>query len=106
MALNLPLSLQEPALCLPPEAKLCQQADVGKKHYHQNPVHEWRGPILLSAGESCCHQKLRSVIFLQKVIRCVFYSKCDICHSQVIFGKSSGPEFLQEVYTPVTYHNK
>uniref|UniRef100_A0A665X6A7 Dedicator of cytokinesis 8 n=1 Tax=Echeneis naucrates TaxID=173247 RepID=A0A665X6A7_ECHNA len=24
----------------------------------------------------------------------------------VIFGKSSGPEFLQEVYTPVTYHNK
>lgn len=27
-------------------------------------------------------------------------------HFQVIFGKSSGPEFLQEVYTPVTYHNK
>ncbi|XP_030623318.1 dedicator of cytokinesis protein 8 [Chanos chanos] len=24
----------------------------------------------------------------------------------VIFGKSSGPEFIQEVYTPVTYHNK
>uniref|UniRef100_A0A8C9J3E1 Dedicator of cytokinesis 8 n=1 Tax=Piliocolobus tephrosceles TaxID=591936 RepID=A0A8C9J3E1_9PRIM len=24
----------------------------------------------------------------------------------VIFGKSSGPEFLQEVYTAVTYHNK
>uniref|UniRef100_A0A7N6AP65 Dedicator of cytokinesis 8 n=1 Tax=Anabas testudineus TaxID=64144 RepID=A0A7N6AP65_ANATE len=24
----------------------------------------------------------------------------------VIFGKSSGPEFVQEVYTPVTYHNK
>uniref|UniRef100_A0A669CI86 Dedicator of cytokinesis 8 n=1 Tax=Oreochromis niloticus TaxID=8128 RepID=A0A669CI86_ORENI len=24
----------------------------------------------------------------------------------VIFGKSSGPEFLSEVYTPVTYHNK
>uniref|UniRef100_H3DJQ4 Dedicator of cytokinesis 8 n=1 Tax=Tetraodon nigroviridis TaxID=99883 RepID=H3DJQ4_TETNG len=24
----------------------------------------------------------------------------------VIFGKSSGPEFLHEVYTPVTYHNK
>ncbi|KAM9361083.1 dedicator of cytokinesis protein 8 [Symphorus nematophorus] len=24
----------------------------------------------------------------------------------IIFGKSSGPEFLQEVYTPVTYHNK
>ncbi|KAM9810327.1 dedicator of cytokinesis protein 8 [Neosynchiropus ocellatus] len=24
----------------------------------------------------------------------------------VIFGKSSGPEFLREVYTPVTYHNK
>uniref|UniRef100_A0A8C1T9G2 Dedicator of cytokinesis 8 n=1 Tax=Cyprinus carpio TaxID=7962 RepID=A0A8C1T9G2_CYPCA len=24
----------------------------------------------------------------------------------VIFGKSSGPEFLQEVYTPVTYHNR
>lgn len=25
---------------------------------------------------------------------------------KVIFGKSSGPEFLHEVYTPVTYHNK
>ncbi|XP_030592976.1 dedicator of cytokinesis protein 8 isoform X1 [Archocentrus centrarchus] len=25
---------------------------------------------------------------------------------RVIFGKSSGPEFLREVYTPVTYHNK
>ncbi|KAK2837136.1 hypothetical protein Q5P01_014348 [Channa striata] len=24
----------------------------------------------------------------------------------IIFGKSSGREFLQEVYTPVTYHNK
>ncbi|CAL8249273.1 unnamed protein product [Merluccius merluccius] len=24
----------------------------------------------------------------------------------VIFGKSSGPEFLQEIYTAVTYHNK
>ncbi|XP_048834513.1 dedicator of cytokinesis protein 8 isoform X1 [Brienomyrus brachyistius] len=24
----------------------------------------------------------------------------------VIFGKSSGPEFVQEVYTPITYHNK
>lgn len=24
----------------------------------------------------------------------------------VIFGKSSGPEFIHEVYTPVTYHNK
>uniref|UniRef100_W5MSP2 Dedicator of cytokinesis 8 n=1 Tax=Lepisosteus oculatus TaxID=7918 RepID=W5MSP2_LEPOC len=24
----------------------------------------------------------------------------------VIFGKSSGPDFVQEVYTPVTYHNK
>ncbi|MEJ1276515.1 hypothetical protein NN561_007420 [Cricetulus griseus] len=24
----------------------------------------------------------------------------------VIFGKSSGPEFLQEVYTAITYHNK
>ncbi|XP_074525840.1 dedicator of cytokinesis protein 8 [Halichoeres trimaculatus] len=24
----------------------------------------------------------------------------------VIFGKSNGPEFLSEVYTPVTYHNK
>ncbi|XP_068560329.1 dedicator of cytokinesis protein 8 isoform X1 [Cebidichthys violaceus] len=28
------------------------------------------------------------------------------CSLPVIFGKSSGPEFLQEVYTPVTYHNK
>ncbi|XP_075905606.1 dedicator of cytokinesis protein 8 isoform X1 [Nelusetta ayraudi] len=28
------------------------------------------------------------------------------CSMPVIFGKSSGPEFLQEVYTPVTYHNK
>ena len=27
-------------------------------------------------------------------------------YSQVIFGKSNGPEFLEEVYTPVTYHNK
>lgn len=25
---------------------------------------------------------------------------------KVIFGKSSGPEFLHDVYTPVTYHNK
>lgn len=25
---------------------------------------------------------------------------------KVIFGKSSGPEFLDEVYSPVTYHNK
>lgn len=25
---------------------------------------------------------------------------------QIIFGKSSGPEFLNEVYTPITYHNK
>uniref|UniRef100_A0A8C2ZY45 Dedicator of cytokinesis 8 n=1 Tax=Cyclopterus lumpus TaxID=8103 RepID=A0A8C2ZY45_CYCLU len=28
------------------------------------------------------------------------------CSLPVIFGKSSGSEFLQEVYTPVTYHNK
>uniref|UniRef100_A0A3B4ZF89 Dedicator of cytokinesis 8 n=1 Tax=Stegastes partitus TaxID=144197 RepID=A0A3B4ZF89_9TELE len=28
------------------------------------------------------------------------------CAMPVIFGKSSGPEFLKEVYTPVTYHNK
>ncbi|KAM9393376.1 dedicator of cytokinesis protein 8 isoform 2-T2 [Pholidichthys leucotaenia] len=28
------------------------------------------------------------------------------CTLPVIFGKSSGPEFLHEVYTPVTYHNK
>ncbi|POI34176.1 hypothetical protein CIB84_002072, partial [Bambusicola thoracicus] len=26
--------------------------------------------------------------------------------SKVIFGKSSGPEFVQEIYTAVTYHNK
>ncbi|XP_010731302.2 dedicator of cytokinesis protein 8 isoform X2 [Larimichthys crocea] len=28
------------------------------------------------------------------------------CCLPVIFGKSGGPEFLHEVYTPVTYHNK
>uniref|UniRef100_A0A671PFR0 Dedicator of cytokinesis protein 8-like n=1 Tax=Sinocyclocheilus anshuiensis TaxID=1608454 RepID=A0A671PFR0_9TELE len=28
------------------------------------------------------------------------------CAMPVIFGKSSGPEFLKEVYTPVTYHNR
>ncbi|XP_058641512.1 dedicator of cytokinesis protein 8 isoform X1 [Onychostoma macrolepis] len=28
------------------------------------------------------------------------------CAMPVIFGKSSGPELLQEVYTPVTYHNR
>ncbi|KAJ8380780.1 hypothetical protein SKAU_G00015580 [Synaphobranchus kaupii] len=28
------------------------------------------------------------------------------CALPVIFGKSNGPEFLREVYTPVTYHNK
>uniref|UniRef100_A0A8C1C7Q8 Dedicator of cytokinesis 8 n=1 Tax=Cyprinus carpio carpio TaxID=630221 RepID=A0A8C1C7Q8_CYPCA len=28
------------------------------------------------------------------------------CAMPVIFGKSSGPEFLREVYTPVTYHNR
>ncbi|XP_029915260.1 dedicator of cytokinesis protein 8 isoform X2 [Myripristis murdjan] len=28
------------------------------------------------------------------------------CSLPVIFGKSSGSEFVQEVYTPVTYHNK
>ncbi|RXN18411.1 dedicator of cytokinesis 8 isoform X1 [Labeo rohita] len=28
------------------------------------------------------------------------------CAMPVIFGKSSGSEFLQEVYTPVTYHNR
>uniref|UniRef100_A0A8C4GQU1 Dedicator of cytokinesis 8 n=1 Tax=Dicentrarchus labrax TaxID=13489 RepID=A0A8C4GQU1_DICLA len=28
------------------------------------------------------------------------------CSLPVIFGKSSSPEFLQVVYTPVTYHNK
>ncbi|XP_019733592.1 dedicator of cytokinesis protein 8 [Hippocampus comes] len=28
------------------------------------------------------------------------------CALPVIFGKSSGPEFVREVYTPVTYHNK
>uniref|UniRef100_A0A674NJ54 Dedicator of cytokinesis 8 n=1 Tax=Takifugu rubripes TaxID=31033 RepID=A0A674NJ54_TAKRU len=28
------------------------------------------------------------------------------CALPVIFGKSSGSEFLHEVYTPVTYHNK
>uniref|UniRef100_A0A8C7EDF4 Dedicator of cytokinesis 8 n=1 Tax=Nothoprocta perdicaria TaxID=30464 RepID=A0A8C7EDF4_NOTPE len=26
--------------------------------------------------------------------------------TQIIFGKSSGPEFVQEIYTAVTYHNK
>ncbi|KAJ6669596.1 hypothetical protein lerEdw1_000145 [Lerista edwardsae] len=28
------------------------------------------------------------------------------CAMPVIFGKSTGPEFVSEVYTPVTYHNK
>ncbi|XP_056152523.1 dedicator of cytokinesis protein 8 [Lampris incognitus] len=28
------------------------------------------------------------------------------CSLPVIFGKSSGPEFVQEVYTPIAYHNK
>ncbi|XP_051508560.1 dedicator of cytokinesis protein 8-like isoform X2 [Myxocyprinus asiaticus] len=28
------------------------------------------------------------------------------CAMPVIYGKSSGPEFLQEIYTPVTYHNR
>uniref|UniRef100_A0A670ZX85 Dedicator of cytokinesis 8 n=1 Tax=Pseudonaja textilis TaxID=8673 RepID=A0A670ZX85_PSETE len=28
------------------------------------------------------------------------------CAMPVIFGKSTGPEFIQEIYTPVTYHNK
>uniref|UniRef100_A0A8C3XVD8 Dedicator of cytokinesis 8 n=1 Tax=Chelydra serpentina TaxID=8475 RepID=A0A8C3XVD8_CHESE len=28
------------------------------------------------------------------------------CAMPIIFGKSSGPEFLQEMYTAVTYHNK
>uniref|UniRef100_A0A8C8STH9 Dedicator of cytokinesis 8 n=1 Tax=Pelusios castaneus TaxID=367368 RepID=A0A8C8STH9_9SAUR len=28
------------------------------------------------------------------------------CAMPIIFGKSSGPEFVQEVYTAVTYHNK
>ncbi|XP_057687087.1 dedicator of cytokinesis protein 8 isoform X1 [Corythoichthys intestinalis] len=28
------------------------------------------------------------------------------CALPVIFGKSSGPEFVREIYTPVTYHNK
>ncbi|KAF7669881.1 hypothetical protein LDENG_00100590 [Lucifuga dentata] len=28
------------------------------------------------------------------------------CSMSVIFGKSSGPEFVHEVYTPITYHNK
>ncbi|XP_056628526.1 dedicator of cytokinesis protein 8 isoform X1 [Triplophysa dalaica] len=28
------------------------------------------------------------------------------CAMNVIYGKSSGPEFLQEVYSPVTYHNR
>ncbi|XP_043920420.1 dedicator of cytokinesis protein 8 [Protopterus annectens] len=29
-----------------------------------------------------------------------------VIYSEVIFGKSSGPEFVQEVYTPIIYHNK
>uniref|UniRef100_A0A674JM19 Dedicator of cytokinesis 8 n=1 Tax=Terrapene triunguis TaxID=2587831 RepID=A0A674JM19_9SAUR len=28
------------------------------------------------------------------------------CAMPIIFGKSSGPEFLQEMYTAITYHNK
>ncbi|XP_061116717.1 dedicator of cytokinesis protein 8 [Conger conger] len=28
------------------------------------------------------------------------------CALPVIFGKSNGPEFLHEVYSPITYHNK
>ncbi|KAL7988712.1 hypothetical protein Chor_007631 [Crotalus horridus] len=28
------------------------------------------------------------------------------CAMPVIFGKSTGPEFVEEIYTPVTYHNK
>ncbi|NWI11369.1 DOCK8 protein, partial [Crypturellus soui] len=28
------------------------------------------------------------------------------CAMPIIFGKSSGPEFVQEIYTAVTYHNK
>ncbi|KAH0628292.1 hypothetical protein JD844_009217 [Phrynosoma platyrhinos] len=28
------------------------------------------------------------------------------CAMPIIFGKSTGPEFVQEIYTPVTYHNK
>ncbi|XP_040011295.1 dedicator of cytokinesis protein 8 isoform X2 [Xiphias gladius] len=39
-------------------------------------------------------------------IKIQFMSGEPSCSLPVIFGKSSGPEFLQEVYTPVTYHNK
>nr|XP_019958252.1 PREDICTED: dedicator of cytokinesis protein 8 [Paralichthys olivaceus] len=40
-------------------------------------------------------------------VKIQFMSEEDPSSSQrVIFGKSSGPEFLEEVYTPITYHNK
>uniref|UniRef100_A0A8C6PNT8 Dedicator of cytokinesis 8 n=1 Tax=Nothobranchius furzeri TaxID=105023 RepID=A0A8C6PNT8_NOTFU len=40
-------------------------------------------------------------------IKIQFMSGEDLsCAMPVIFGKSSGPEFLKEVYTAVTYHNK
>uniref|UniRef100_A0A663FJK4 Dedicator of cytokinesis 8 n=1 Tax=Aquila chrysaetos chrysaetos TaxID=223781 RepID=A0A663FJK4_AQUCH len=29
-----------------------------------------------------------------------------LCGEDVIFGKSSGPEFVEEIYTAITYHNK
>lgn len=47
----LSMSVQELALCLPPEAELCQQAYISEKHHHQNPVYEWRGSKLRSACE-------------------------------------------------------
>ncbi|XP_029018983.1 dedicator of cytokinesis protein 8 isoform X2 [Betta splendens] len=40
-------------------------------------------------------------------IKIQFMSGEDPSHTlPVIFGKSNSPEFLQEAYTPVTYHNK
>uniref|UniRef100_A0A3Q2YBK9 Dedicator of cytokinesis 8 n=1 Tax=Hippocampus comes TaxID=109280 RepID=A0A3Q2YBK9_HIPCM len=42
----------------------------------------------------------------QTFMNCACVCVCSPPPPQVIFGKSSGPEFVREVYTPVTYHNK
>lgn len=54
---------------------------------------------------SVCRAYLKMSALMQMVtsLTCIFL--CTFLQ-KVIYGKSSGPEFLQEVYTPVTYHNR
>lgn len=95
------MSGEDPSCSMPVSAAVYEITIVMVElmfHY----VCSWNWKCLIKYIPWCYGGIMQCAILLRMFEMNVSFLVC----SQVIFGKSSGPEFLQEVYTPVTYHNK